>query len=137
MSTQIKKIMNLHDQPGVLDLLNKFIFSGNPLNEYDEDNLYTVGDMIIKIDSDNSYNVYTCVKETSGVYNPNCWHITDIYSLISKNNLSLSNILDNMTQAKTNIGLSEQSSYYNFKSFVYRQATDDVVKGCKSDGFIF
>lgn len=137
MATQIKKIMNLYDQPGVLDLLNKFIFSGNPLNEYDESVSYNVGDMIVRIEEDKTYNVYSCVKETNGDYDPNCWHVTNIQSLISKSDSSLNNILDIMTQAKNNIGLSDQSTYLNFKSFVYRQATDVVVKGCKTDGFVF
>lgn len=138
MATQIKKIMNLYDQPGVLDLLNKFIFSGNPLNEYDEETLYKVNDMIIKIEDDKTFNVYTCVKETTGAFDVNSWHVTNIHSLISKSESSLNVMLDNITQAKLNIGVSEQSAYSKcFKSFVYREATDDVVKGSKSDGFVF
>lgn len=138
MSTHIKKIMNLYDQPGVLDLLNKFIFLGNPLNEYDENTQYQVNDMIIKIEDDKTFNVYTCVKDTTGSFDMNSWHVTNIHSLISKSDSSLNDILDNITQAKLNIGVSDQASYSTcFKSFVYRQATDDVVKGSKSDGFVF
>lgn len=138
MSTQIKKIMNLYDQPGVLDLLNKFIFLGNPLNEYDKNTSYQVNDMIIKIEEDKTFNVYTCVKTTTGEFDINAWHVTNIHSLISKSESTLNGIIDNITQAKLNIGVSDQSLYTtDFNSFVYRQANDDVVKGSKSDGFIF
>lgn len=138
MSTQIKKIMNLYDQPGVLDLLNKFVFLGNPLNEYDENTAYQVNDMIIKIDKDKSFNVYTCVRETRGEFNINDWYVTNIETIISNSESTLNGIIDNITQAKLNIGISDQSLYKTgFKSFVYRSTIEDVVKGCKSDGFIF
>lgn len=138
MSTQIKKIMNLYDQPGVLDLLNKFVFLGNPLNEYDESTTYEVNDMVIKIEEDKTFNVYTCVKQASGKFNINNWHVTNIETLISSSETTLNGIIDNMTHAELNIGVSDQSLYKTgFKSFVYRSTIEDVVKGCKSDGFIF
>lgn len=138
MATQIKKILNLYDQPGVLDLLNKFIFSGNPLNEYDESTEYSIDDMIIRIEDDKTFNVYTCIKDTTGEFDVNSWAVTNIHTLISNSDSSVNNILDNITQAKLNIGLSDQDSYSNcFKSFVYRKTIDDTIKGCKSDGFIF
>lgn len=90
MANRLKFIKALND-PDVINIQQlyfNFIFGDKIPDMYDETKIYNAGDIILRLNENNVYEIYSCTTdETTGPFNINYWQKVSLTEIIKNGDL--------------------------------------------------
>lgn len=75
----IRKVKSLKDIPiNENQILSSLLLGDVTVNKYSETSTYNIGNIIIKLDSDNRYRIYECNDDNvTGIFNELKWDVKE------------------------------------------------------------